>query len=170
MGNLSSAFLILRTKDIGISLETTILIYAVFNLVAAISSYPAGFLSDNLGRKKILLVAFALFLLTNIGFGVSRNVFVIAFLFGIYGVFQGILRTVGKAFASDFVEQKLRASSIGWYSTTVGLSGLLASITAGQLWDRQGHTSVFIYGAALALAGLLALLILIPSRLNKNEV
>ena len=47
LGNSSNAFLILRTRDIGASLEMTILIYAAFNLVAALSSYPAGSLSDS---------------------------------------------------------------------------------------------------------------------------
>ena len=55
IGNSSNAFLILQTKDIGASLTMTILIYAGFNLVAALISYPAGFLSDQLGRRNILL-------------------------------------------------------------------------------------------------------------------
>ena len=54
IGNSSNAFLILQTKDIGASLTMTILIYAGFNLVAALISYPAGFLSDQLGRQKYL--------------------------------------------------------------------------------------------------------------------
>ena len=51
LGNSSNAFLILRTQDTGASLETTILIYAGFNLVAALISYPAGSLSDRWGRR-----------------------------------------------------------------------------------------------------------------------
>ena len=42
LGNSSNAFLILRTQDIGASLELTILIYAAFNLFAALISYPPG--------------------------------------------------------------------------------------------------------------------------------
>jgi MFS family permease len=42
IGNSSNSFLILRTQDIGASLEATILIYAGFNLVAALISYPVG--------------------------------------------------------------------------------------------------------------------------------
>ena len=57
IGNSSNAFLILQTKDIGASLTMTILIYAGFNLVAALISYPAGFLSDRLGRRNILILA-----------------------------------------------------------------------------------------------------------------
>jgi hypothetical protein len=41
IGNSSNAFLILQTKELGASLTTTILIYAGFNLVAALISYAA---------------------------------------------------------------------------------------------------------------------------------
>ena len=74
IGNSSNAFLILQTKDIGASLTMTILIYAGFNLVAALISYPAGFLSDQLGRRNILLVSYAIFLVTYLGFALTRNI------------------------------------------------------------------------------------------------
>src|ERR1035437_5299909 len=163
IGNSSNAFLILRTQDIGASLKTTILIYAAFNLVAALISYPAGYLSDKLGRKNVLLVSFIIFLVAYLGFALTQNVLVVAVLFGLYGLYEGIFRSVGKAFASDFVPDHLRASGIGWYSTTVGLLQLVASVVAGLLWDRIGHAAVFYYGAAFAVVGSIGLLLLIPS-------
>jgi predicted MFS family arabinose efflux permease len=60
------------------------------------------------------------------------------------------------------VPSHLRASGIGWFSTTIGLSGLVASIVAGQLWDKVSHTSVFIYGALFSLIGIISLILLIP--------
>jgi len=161
LGNSSNSFLILRAKNIGIPLILTILIYACFNLVAAISSYPAGFLSDKFGRKTILLLCFAIFILTYVGFGVSSNIYVIGFLFVLYGVYQGIFRAVGKALATDYVPSALRASSVGWYSTTVGLSGLVASIIGGQLWVLINPSATFIYGATFGILGASALLFLI---------
>lgn len=162
VGNSSNAFLILRTRDLGASLETTILIYAAFNLVAALISYPAGLLSDAWGRKGVLLGSFAIFLVTYLGFALAQSIIVIAVLFAFYGLFQGISRAVGKAFASDFVEEHLRASGVGWYSTTVGLLQLIASLIAGTLWDHIGHTAVFYWGAIFALLGCVALLLLKP--------
>ncbi|MDP3941261.1 MAG: MFS transporter [bacterium] len=166
IGNSSNAFLILQTKSLGVSLAGTIIIYAVFNLVAALISYPSGFLSDTFGRKNILLGSFVIFLIVYLGFAFSHNILVIALLFGLYGVYQGTFRAVGKAFASDFVPQKLRASSIGWYSTTVGLSGLVASIIAGLLWDRVNHPSVFLFGAVSAILGIGALLLFVTKHPN----
>ena len=164
IGNSSNAFLILRTKDIGASLEATILIYAGFNLVAAGISYPAGFLSDQWGRRNVLLLSFFIFLATYLGFASMQNVVVIAVLFVSYGLYQGIFRAVGKALASDFVPEHLRASGIGWYNTAVGLAGLVASIVAGLLWDHIGHSAVFLYGAAFAAVGCIALPVFVPAR------
>jgi len=166
IGNSSNAFLILQTQDMGASLTTTILIYAAFNLVAALISYPAGYLSDRLGRRNILVLAFAIFLITYLGFALTRNVVLISLLFVFYGLYQGIFRSVGKALASDYVPQQLRASGVGWYSTIVGLSGLVASLIAGWLWDQVGHASVFFFGAAFAVVGGIALQMLVPANLK----
>jgi MFS family permease len=87
-----------------------------------------------------------------------------AALFISYGLHQGIFRAVGKAFASDFVPENLRASGVGWYSSTVGLLELVASVVAGLLWDRVGHAAVFYYGAIFGLVGSIGLIVLIPKR------
>jgi MFS family permease len=91
------------------------------------------------------------------------NVALIAVLFAGYGLYQGIFRSVGKALATDFVPDRLRASGLGWYNATLGLMGLLASVVAGLLWDHVGHAAVFIYGAIFAVIGSIALLILLPA-------
>src|SRR5262249_45992547 len=153
-----------RTQDIGTPLETTILMYALFNLAAALISYPAGSFSDKLGRKNVLLTSFVIFVLTYIGFARARSVLIFTTLFILYGLYQGIFRAVGKAFASDFVPENLRASGVGWYSSTVGLLELVASIVAGLLWDRVGHAAVFYYGAAFGFIGSIGLVVLIPKR------
>src|SRR4029077_9144175 len=112
LGNSSNAFLIMRTQEVGASLQHTILIYAAFNLMAALVSYPAGFLSDAWGRKNVLLASFVVFFIAYLGFALTRNVMLIAVMFAVYGVFQGIFRAVGKAFAADFVPEPLRASGV----------------------------------------------------------
>ena len=168
IGNSSNSFLILHTKEIGASFEVTILIYAGFNLVAALISYPAGSISDKWGRKRVLLLAFTIFFFAYFGFARAQHVFPIGALFVFYGLFQGIFRSVGKAFASDFVPAQQRASGVGWYNTAVGLLGLVANLVAGLLWDRVSHAAVFYYGAAFALVGIIALLALIPGGQNHS--
>ena len=164
VGNSSNSFLILRTKDLGLSLTTTVLIYAFFNFVAAVASYPAGYLSDRLGRKRILLGAFAVFLVVYLGFSSVSNITLIAALFILYGVFEAAYRAVGKALATDFVPADLRASGVGWFSATVGLSGLIASLVGGQLWTHVGPASTFLFGAVMSGVGIIAASILISKK------
>ncbi|HSX48730.1 MAG TPA: MFS transporter [Candidatus Saccharimonadales bacterium] len=161
IGNLSSSFLILQIRNAGVPLIYTILIYAFFNLVAAAVSYPIGSLSDKLGRKKILLFSFLVFLISLIGFAVTKNIFVFAFLFALYGIYQGIFRAVGNAFASDFVPEELEATAIGWFNATVGLSGLVASVMAGLVYDKIGHSAIFITSSVFVFLGTIAMSIFV---------
>jgi MFS family permease len=118
------------------------------------------------GQKEYPARTFVIFLIAYLGFALTQNIFLVAVLFVFYGLYQGVFRAVGKAFATDFVPERLRASGIGWYSTTVGLLQLVASVVAGLLWDRIGHAAVFYYGAAFAVVGSIGLLVLIPAKHN----
>ena len=164
IGNSSNAFLILQTQAIGVSLETTVLIYAAFNLLAALISYPAGSLSDRWGRRNVLLASYAVFFIAYLGFAVTQNAFLIGMLFIVYGLYQGIFRAVGKALASDLTPNQIRASGIGWYSATVGIMQLVSSVVAGLLWDQIGHAAVFYFGAVFAVVGTIGLLLLVENR------
>ena len=110
-----------------------------------------------------------IFLIAYLGFALTQNILVIAGLFVFYGLYQGIFRAVGKAFASDFVPDELRASAVGWYSTSVGLLELVASIVAGLLWDRIGHVAVFYYGALFALFGCVGFVLAVPANPERSR-
>jgi MFS family permease len=162
IGNSSNAFLILRATDLGGSLSTTIVIYALFNLVAALASYPAGYVSDRFGRKTVLLLSFIVFFAVYTGFGVTRNTVLIGCLFVLYGLYEGIFRSVGKALATDLVPPELQASGVGWYTATIGITGIVASVVGGELWTRVSPSATFFLGAGSALLGGVALLLFVP--------
>jgi MFS family permease len=167
VGNSSNMFLILRATDVDTPLATTIFVYALYNLVAALASYPAGYLSDALGRRAVLLIGFLVFLVVYAGFAVTTNGIVLGGLFVLYGLYQGVFRSVGKALATDLVPAELRASGVGWFTATVGVTGLIASVVGGALWDRVGPAATFFYGAGTALVGSIALVVAVPSRVSR---
>ena len=115
IGNSSNSFLILRTQEIGGSLPMTTLVYAGFNLVAALISYPVGSLSDKWGRKNVLLGACVVFLIVYTGFSLAENIVALIVLFLLYGFYQGSFRSMTRGIASDLAPEQLRASAIGWF-------------------------------------------------------
>lgn len=162
LGNSGSAFLVLRTQELEASLAGTIAIYALFNFVAALSSYPAGALADRFGRKIMLLVALLVFAVVYAGFALGAGPSAAAALFALYGVHQGVLRSVGRALASELVPPERRASGVGGYTATLGVAGLVASSAGGLLWTRFGPAATFALGAGSALLGAVALGVLLP--------
>jgi MFS family permease len=161
VGNASGAFLILRASDVGIPTELTLIVYAGYNLVAALASYPAGRLSDAWGRKRVMVGTLIVFAATFALLAVATTGALVAVCFALYGVYRGALRTAGKALAVDLAPAELRATGVGLYSSAIGLSALLAGAIAGGLWDRVGAAATFGWGAACGVAGaaLLALLV-----------
>jgi MFS family permease len=155
VGNSSNSFFILRTQELSASLLTTILTYSGFNLVAAIMSFPIGWLSDRWERRRLLLGTFAVSLLVYGGFAYAQSLAFAILLFLAYGFYEAGFRSVGRAIASEFVGEELRASALAWFSATAGLFQLVASLVGGLLWDQFGHTSTFIYGAISSATGIL---------------
>lgn len=163
IGNSTNWFLIMRMPA-GTPIATVVLIYAGYNLVATLVSYPAGYLSDRFGRRSVLLLAFLVFAAVYAGFGLTTDVVLLGGLFVFYGLYQGIFRAVGKALAADLVPAHLRASGVGWYMATVGITGLIASVVGGELWTYVDPSATFYYGAGSALLGSVALLLFVPRR------
>jgi len=93
----------------------------------------------------------------------------IAVLFAVHGVYQGIFRAVGKAMATDFAPQHLRGTAVGVYSSVVGVTALLASVGGGQLWDRISPAATFYYGTAFAIFGSLLLALVVPGQRSFPE-
>ena len=118
------------------------------------------------GASASALVVFAV---TYTGLAIAASAWLVATLFVLYGIHQGAFRAVGKALAVDLVPRPLRASGVGLYGATVGLSALLASVVGGQLWDRLGPAATFAYGAACALLGAAVLVAAVPSRMDDRR-
>lgn len=168
LGNASSAFVILKAAEVGLPAELTILVYAGYNLVAAIASYPIGELSDRIGRKRVMVATLAIFAAAYGGLAVASSGLVVAILFALYGAHRGAIRAVGKALAVDLAPRELRASSVGIYSSVLGLSALIAGVAAGTLWDRFGSQTTFAVLATLGLAGTLVLAAVVPARAARS--
>jgi MFS family permease len=166
LGNSSDMFLILRARQLGATATTAVLLYAACQFVNALSSFPAGILSDRIGRKGILVGGFFLFGAVYFGFGMATSVGAMWALFGAYGFYLALTDGVSKALIVDLVDSDDRASALGMQAALTGIGAFPASLVAGLLWQRVGPGAAFLYGAATATV---AAFWLLGSRLRRVD-
>jgi MFS family permease len=157
LGNSSDVFLIVRARQVGLTPQQIVLLFAAFNLTYVLSAYPAGALSDRIGRRRVLVAGLGVFAFVYLGFGVVATPFWVCVLFLVYGLYQGLTDGTSRAFIVDLVPPERRATALGIYSTATGLATLLASAAGGLLWQWRGAPATFLYGAVLAAAAALIL-------------
>ena len=159
LGNSSDAFLILRARNLGISVLYIPLVIALFNLVYALAAIPFGSLSDKIGRVPTLVIGWLAYALVYLGFASATHAVLIWVLYGFYGVYYAISQGVSKALLSDIVNIDHRGRAFGIYGMTVGITTLPASFLAGILWDKFGASVPFYLGAGLSLVAVVTLII-----------
>ncbi|MDD2522024.1 MAG: MFS transporter [Anaerolineaceae bacterium] len=157
LGNSSDAFLVLRAQERGMSVLHILLMLAVFNLIYAEISTPAGILSDKIGRKKLIIVGWLIYALIYLGFALAGTAVHIVLLYVAYGFYYGLTYGTAKAMVGDLVPAELRGTAYGSYNAVLGILDFPASLIAGILWSGVGSwtgfgpSAPFYFGAALAL-------------------
>ncbi len=151
LGNSSDAFLILRAKNLGITLLEIPLVIALFNLIYALAAVPFGSLSDKIGRIPTLIIGWVAYAIVYLGFALATHAILIWFLYGFYGIYYATSEGVSRALLADVVNPDHRGRAFGIYGMTVGLTTLPASFFAGFLWDKFGAAVPFYFGAVMSL-------------------
>ncbi|MDI6638770.1 MAG: MFS transporter [Bacillota bacterium] len=151
LGNSSNQFLLLRAGNLGFSPATVLLVYFLYNMVYSVLSYPAGRLSDRIGRKTLLVAGYATYGLVYLGFAFARTPWHVWALFAIYGAYIALTEGVEKALVADIAPLDLRATTIGLHATLVGIGLLPASLLAGFLWNLFGPQATFLFGGVMGL-------------------
>jgi len=152
----SYAFLLLRAGQSN-GTVVVILLYVLYNIVYAVHAFPAGILSDRVGRKPVVLVGYVAFIAmtTLLVFSDALAVLVVAFI--LYGLEYGMAEGTQRALVADFAPSDIKATVLGAYHTSVGTVKLASGLVAGFLWVAVAPTATFAFGAVTATFAAVAL-------------
>jgi MFS family permease len=158
LGNSSDAFLALRSQNLGLTLLALLLTIVAFNATNAIVAWPAGALSDRIGRRGLIALAWLIYAGCYAGFAVAASAVWVVPLWIAYGTYYALSEGVGKALVADLAPTELRATAFGILNSVQGLMILPASVVAGLLWSLIAPAAPFWFGSACAGAAVVLLL------------
>jgi len=157
LARFSEAFLLLRAQSVGLPVAVVPLVLVVMNITYTLTAWPAGALSDRIGRYGVVTVGFALLILADLALAIGGSVIVVMIGVALWGVHMGLTQGVLSALVADSAPAELRGTAFGVFNLVAGVAMLAASIVAGVLWDVAGPAGTFLAGAAFTAIALGAL-------------
>lgn len=149
LGFSSDAFLILKAKDIGLSLPQVLLAYVAFNAVYSFAAYPIGKISDKMRMETLLALGLLIYSGVYYGMAAAESRVIVFVLFICYGLYAALTEGVVRALIANVVAPDVKATALGLFSMFTGLLALVASLLAGWMWDNLSSDAPFYLGAAL---------------------
>jgi len=120
------------------------------NVVYALSAYPAGRLSDRLGRRLVLVAAgAAIYVAANLVLAFAETVTAAFFGATLWGLHLGLTQGLLAGLVADTVPARRRGAAFGVFHFTTGVALLPANLAAGLAWDAFGPQAPFLLAAAL---------------------
>jgi MFS family permease len=159
LARFSEAFLVLRAQNVGMPVALVPIVMVVMNIAYAALAYPAGALSDRIGRRGVLMAGAAVLIVSDIVLASAGGIFLLIVGVVLWGIHMALTQSLFAALVADRVPRELRGTAFGFFNVAGGLALLAASVIAGALWDHFGPHATFIAGAtfaALSVAGVWA--------------
>jgi MFS family permease len=156
LARFSEAFLILRVQQGGLRLALTPLVLVGMNIVYALTAYPLGKLADRWPAQRLLALGLLVLLLADLVLAYSTEAAWLALGIALWGLHMGMTQGLLAALIARSAPTDLLGTTYGMFNLSSGLAMLVASATAGWLWDAYGAPSTFLAGGAFCLLGLIA--------------
>lgn len=136
---------------------------SMFVIGATIARLFAGNLIDLVGRRRILGIALATFLVASVAYvpldlAGSTSLTLLLTVRGVHGLAFGIASTAAMALAQSLIPASRRAEGTGYFTLSSTLATALGPFLALQLVHGPGYTALFVGGVVAAVVAMLVAL------------
>jgi predicted MFS family arabinose efflux permease len=157
------------TDELGVSerwLGTSAL---VISLAAVAIRIPGGALSDQWGRRRILLIGAALGVIAGAIYVASRSLPVFLVARAITGASLALFTTAGKAMAADLAPASRRGEALGLTNTAFSVAIIISPLISEGLKNELGFQAVFVFSTVLSVIAL-AMAYTLPESRPREQV
>ena len=165
LGAFNFSFVLLNAQEARIADSLIPLVYAAVNVAHAAIAIPAGVLSDRVGKEKVMVLGYGIFLFTTLLILLPATGYVALLVAVFYGAYIGVVETVQRALIPDYFGEKLRGTAYGIYYLVVGSSFFVSNAVVGSLWEYFGSSVASSYSIALSAIAILAMMLFVRKKM-----
>lgn len=137
-------FVVLWARDSGLTIAAIPLLWAAASLGKMLLVYPAGVLSDRVGRLPLLLAGWTLRVVVLIALGsVTATGAAVWALFIAYSATLALTEPAERSLIGDRAAPDQRGTAYGLYHLASGLLVLPGAVAFGAIWERWGSAAAF---------------------------
>jgi predicted MFS family arabinose efflux permease len=138
----------------------------MFNIVQACFHIPLGRLSDQIGRKKVVLWGLSLFVAGALICATKDDLLWIAIGRGVMGA--GAISAAVSAWVADLTREQVRSKAMALVGASISLSFAISLVVASPLYRMISLSGMFVVLAFLGVIAMLVAYFVLPS--NMPEV
>ena len=158
-----------RLQALGLGSETLALMEGAFGLGMLLFSTPMGTWAGRIGRKPILFISLAGFIVTNLLLAFVNVPVLFVLIRFVEGMLISGLTPATMSMVGDTIPLEKQGRWIGFFTTAQAIGFALGPGIGGFLAQTLGFTSPFLLSAGIALAASLLAIFMVPETLPKTR-
>lgn len=161
LGAVPEVFVVLWAAQTGLETRWIPLLWAAASLAKMLTAWPAGVLSDQIGRGSVLVVGWSvrvavLLLIALMG----AEGWLVWLLFIGYSASLAFTESAERSLIGDHAGADERGTAYGFYHLTSGLLVLPGALLFGTVWQQWSSAAAFIIAACITAVGAVTMLTL----------
>ncbi|KAG5985200.1 hypothetical protein E4U55_000445 [Claviceps digitariae] len=143
---------------------------AVYAGTSVVFSFPAGWIADKMGSRRLpFLAGLFMLLIATLLLAIGHHLAVLAVARSLQGVSASIVWTAGLAMVQDAVGPEKTGQALGTISSVISVGELLAPVAGGLLYEKAGIFAVTAVSMGLLAIDLVMRLLVIDSMVGTSR-
>jgi MFS family permease len=155
LGASADSFLLFHLMKLGLATVYLPLAWLTLSASKALTNMPGGRLSDRIGHRPTLVMAWLLYAAVYATLPFTKSVTIAWIIIVIYGAYYGLSEGGAKAVLADMIPPEARGRGYGALNAVTGICILPANAMFGWLYGKNPHWAFWTGAGFAALAALL---------------